>query len=102
MKKVIDGKLYDTETAESLCDVSPSHARTDFCYENTLLYRTKRGTYFIAGKGGARSRWAQSVPNGTIDGSGMQIINKEEARFLVETCCTVEEYEGVFGPLEEG
>jgi hypothetical protein len=53
MRRVIDRKIYDTETAEEIADVSaPCNDSGDFAYEETHLYRTKNGRWFIAGNGG--------------------------------------------------
>ena len=46
MKKIIDGKLYDTETAECLGFYQHFDGNT-FHYLREALYRTKKGTYFI-------------------------------------------------------
>ena len=49
MKRIIDGKTYNTETAEKICDTGNDEYATDFRYENSALYITKKGAYFIAG-----------------------------------------------------
>ena len=68
MKRIIDGKRYNTETATEICDVSaPGFYRGDFRYEDTQLYCTPRGGWFLAGEGGPMSRWARSVG---LTGSG--------------------------------
>ena len=46
MKKIINGKLYDTETAECLGFYQHFDGNT-FHYLREALYRTKKGTYFI-------------------------------------------------------
>ena len=64
MREVINGKVYDTKTAQQVCDITPLglvNGRRDFTWEDTRLYRTAKGAFFIAGEGGPRSRWAQSV-----------------------------------------
>ena len=49
MKKVIDGKVYDTETARKIGSGSRGHAGNPAFRES--LYKTKNGAYFIAGTG---------------------------------------------------
>ena len=82
MLRIIDGKRYDTETANLICDISPNDFHYgDFRYESTHLYRTGKGTWFIAGEGGPLSRWAQPVGQSSkCSGEGIQIITDEEAR----------------------
>ena len=102
MKRVIGGKLFDTVTAERVADVSPRiYSRDDFEYEDTVLYRTKKGAFFLAGSGGARSRWAQRVNNGSVGGSGMLPIDLAEAKSLVEEHGEVALYARLFGEPEE-
>jgi hypothetical protein len=79
MKKVIDRKLYNTDTAELIHTHSFGSCR-DFGYFVEELYITKSGRFFVAGKGGARSRWGRRVDQNTWSGSsGIEGLSKEEA-----------------------
>lgn len=49
-------------------------------WHDTQVYRAKRGGYFIAGKGGSRSRWAKPTPKGAIPGEGLEVVTQDEAR----------------------
>jgi hypothetical protein len=86
MRAIIDGKRYDTETSEQVCDISPSGlSYSDFSYEDTQLYVTKRGNFFLAGEGNAMSRWSQPHgQRGRRSGSGVQALDREDARRLLE------------------
>lgn len=86
MKRIVDGKRYDTATATEVADVSPrGFYGNDFRAEDTRLYRTPRGNWFIAGNGGALSRWSQSFgQSGRTNGSGLQPLESGEARELLE------------------
>jgi hypothetical protein len=86
MIRIVNGKRYNTETAKLLCNISSGgFSRSDFSYDNTDLYVTKNGNFFLAGEGGARSRWAQSYgQNGSQGGSGLRPIDKNDARSLLE------------------
>jgi len=81
MKQVIDGKTYNTETAieiENWC--SSGFAKGDFRYCDESLYITKKGRFFLAGEGGAMTRWCKPCGNnGWTGGSGIQALSKEEA-----------------------
>ncbi len=86
MKRVIDGKIYDTKTAEEICDLPCHHYPGDFQFHETTLYRTPRGNFFLAGKGGPMTRWAQPEGNsGYSGGSGLEVITHEEARGYAES-----------------
>lgn len=105
MQKVINGLLFDTGTAEQICDVTPKSAsdfRNDFRYQNDKLYRTKNGRFFIAGEGGAMSRWATPAGDGsTTGGSGIILVDEDEAKRLVERFSHADEYARLFGAPEE-
>ena len=58
MKKIIDGKIYNTDTATFIGN--HQHATWgDFQFEDTDLYRTPKGAFFVQGTGGAYSRWSR-------------------------------------------
>ena len=103
MRKIIDGKLYDTETAQEVCDVSASTVgSTDFHYDDTHLYVTKKGNFFIAGRGGVYSRWAMSYgPERVGGGSGIIPIDIDRAKKMAESRLTPERYQVFFGEPEE-
>jgi len=85
MEAVIEGLRYDTETAELVASHSYGYT-TDHGYADEDLYRTQNGRWFLAGKGGPASRYAESVDgNGRIGGSGIVPITELEAREHLET-----------------
>ncbi len=103
MKKIIDGKLYDTDTAKELCDLSPiGFSSSDFRWEDTRLYVTKKGAFFIAGEGNAMTRWAKTVGDTRSGGEGLQLIDEAEARDLIERHGSIELFTEVFGSAVEG
>lgn len=104
MRKVIDGKAYDTSTADLICDISrPGFNSTDFEWDHTGLYRTKKGAFFIAGEGNALSRWFVSVgKDGRGGGEGLTLVDEQEARGWVEQFGTPEDFVKCFGEPEEG
>ena len=81
MKKVIDGKIYNTETAILIAENKDrGFSKSDFQWEETSLYKTKKGNVFLAGKGGPMSRWAESVgSNGRCGGHGIEVLTPAEA-----------------------
>lgn len=86
MKRVIAGRVYNTETATRICSL-PCHAEStsDFSYHDTDLYRTKNGNYFLAGEGGPMSMWSKSHGNSTSGGEGITPIDKAEAMEYAES-----------------
>ena len=73
MKKVINHKLYNTDTAELLGEYSFGKGYSDVNYFYEALYRTKSGAYFIHGEGGARTEYATLVSSNSWTG-GENII----------------------------
>ncbi len=72
MKKVIQGLIYDTDKAEEIASYR-KYSPTDFNHVEESLYKTKNGRYFLAGEGGARSKYAEQVDQNTW-GGGWGII----------------------------
>lgn len=89
MKKIIDGKRYDTEKAEEIAAWWNGYAKNDFKRCEEVLFKTARGNYFLHGEGGAMS--AYSKPCGDMTGGGEDIIpmTREEAiRWCENRDCT--------------
>ena len=84
MKKVVNNKRYDTETAALVAADSYSHPG-DLGYWAEEIYRTKRGNWFLVGEGGAMSPYARAVgQNETRGGSVIIPFTKKEALAWLE------------------
>lgn len=99
MKAIIDGKRYDTETATCIADYtnvgSTASSMSDFRAFLEKLYRTKKGSWFLAGGGGAMSKYSQPVSGGSGGGSRIIPLTEDEAfEWLQDTGQTelLEEY----------
>lgn len=104
MKKVINGSLYNTETARRLGGWSNTNNYRDFNYCEETLYRTKSGKFFIHGEGGAMSKYAQTISSNEWSG-GEEIIpcTYDEAREWAEVHLDGDDYIAAFGePAEDG
>jgi hypothetical protein len=104
MKQVMDGKFYDTSKANRICELASStQDRGNYGWHNTELYRTAKGRFFIAGKGGPRSIWAERIDNNSWrGGDGMRAVTEDEARSYMEAAgCSAEEFVEAGLPLEE-
>lgn len=98
MQAVIDGKKYNTETADEICDISPiGYMSSDFNWHDTRLYRTKKGAFFLAGRGGPRSIWARSFgQHGSQGGEGIRPLSYDDARVYAEKHASVAMIEKYF------
>jgi len=85
MKRVIAGRVYNTETAIEICEIEcNSSGYSDFRWHQTSLYKTKNGNFFLAGEGNAMSMWAQPCGNMTGSGAGIRPISLSEASHYAE------------------
>jgi hypothetical protein len=69
-RRIVEGRVYDTDTAQLvhvLCNTG-GHIALDFHAEYTALYRTRRGSFFIAGQSGACGRWKRHQNGGYSPG----------------------------------
>lgn len=102
MRKVINGKLYDTEKARKIAEWSDGYPR-DFGYVSETLYRKRTGEYFIHGEGGPQSAYAQSCgQNSWMGGEKITPVSYESAKDWMERHCEADEYEAEFGTPAEG
>jgi hypothetical protein len=102
MKKVIDGALYNTDTARQIGHAEPSGPDTrNFQYFCETLYQTKSGKYFLHGEGHGNSRYG--VWHGNTGGWGEKIMpmTPEEAREWAEENLDADIYSEEFGEPEE-
>lgn len=58
MKKTINRKVYNTDTAELIAGVNVGTFGDPAGYEEAL-YKTKKGLFFLYGKGGAESKYVE-------------------------------------------
>lgn len=85
MQQVINGKRYDTETAERLTGSHYGYS-SDFDYLWEDLYRTKKGAYFIAGEGGPRTSYRTEVSqNIYARGEAIRPLTEAQALDWLET-----------------
>ena len=101
MKKIINGRLYDTSTATLIGSVNYSYPG-DFEYWEENLYRKKTGEFFLYGEGGPMSQYAHRTgQNQWAGGEGIRPLTLTEAREWAERYLDVEKYEQIFGVIEE-
>lgn len=102
MKKIINGKVYNTETAECVAEYSNGGGWRDFKHFEEELYRKKTGEFFLHGQGGPMTRYAEACSTGGWS-SGEKIVplSYEDAQKWAETNLDADEYEEIFGEVVE-
>lgn len=102
MKKIIHGRIFDTERAIKIGEASYGYAG-DFSSWSAALYKTPRsGKFFLAGEGGPMTRWAQSVgQNEWSGGEDIIPLSPEDALEWAEENLETEEFEQHFADMIE-
>lgn len=100
MKRIIDGKRYDTDTAEKIGFAKHGSTR-DFEYYEETLYCKRTGEYFVHGFGHGASRYATHTENGWGPGENIAPMTYEQAREWAEKNLDADDYEHEFGPTSE-
>jgi len=101
-KKIINGKLYNTETATLVAEWCNNYSTTDFNYCDESLYRKRTGEYFISGAGGPLTQYSRSCGNNSWGyGSEITPLTKKEAKQWAEDKMSADGYIAEFGEVEE-
>lgn len=102
MKKIINGKRYDTDTAKECGTAYSKLGRRDFGYWEETLYQKRTGEFFLYGEGGPASRYAVSAGQNSWSG-GEKIIplSAQNAMKWAEEHLEADEYERIFGEVTE-
>lgn len=102
MKKIINGKVYDTETAKKVASWYSDYGRTDFHYYEESLYRKKTGEFFLYGDGNAASPYSRRCgQNEWCGGEKIVPLTFAEAQEWAEKHLDGDEYCAIFGEPDE-
>ena len=101
MKKIINGKRYDTDTATRIGSAGYGYSG-DLGYWAEELYRKKTGEFFLYGEGGPMSKYARRTgSNEWSGGKEIRPLSPKEAQEWAEEYLDGDEYEKIFGTIEE-
>lgn len=102
MIEIIRGRKYNTETAEMVAEYATYDRRkSDLSYYEEELYKKKTGEFFLHGMGGPMTKYAVAVGNAYSDGEKIIPLTEEQAKEWVERYMDAEDYEEIFGEVEE-
>ena len=102
MKKIINGRVYDTDKARELGTYANAGDWRDFSHLEETLYRKKTGEYFLFGEGGPATKYAEAEgQNSWTGGRRIMPMTYDEAREWAEEHLTADEYEAIFGEIVE-
>ncbi len=85
MKKIIEKKVYNTETATLIAEYWNGFSNNDFRNLSEDLYITQKGQWFIHGRGGAMTKYSESNGNSSWGSSDIILLSGSEAYNWLET-----------------
>lgn len=101
MKKILNNRVYDTDTATAIGDSDNGASPTSFDYCIETLYRKRTGEYFLHGKGGPRSKYATQRYGSLCSGGRIMPLAYDEARQWAVDHLSADDYEAEFGEVVE-
>ena len=102
MKKIINNRVYDTDTAQELGSWSNDGSWRDFSHTEETLYRKRTGEFFLHGEGGPATKYAEFVDYNTrTGGERIMPMTLDEAKQWAEAEMDGEDYEHEFGAVDE-
>lgn len=101
MKKIINGKIYNTDTAKAVGGYASNSTTSDLDYFEETLYIKKTGEFFLYGEGSAISKYGTRCGDSWGYGYSIIPLSWEEAREWSEKRLSVDNYEKIFGEVEE-
>lgn len=90
MKKIINGKVYDTTTAKRCSDVIDIGSVNELEYYGLTLYKKRTGEFFLS-----RDVYLGDLDNGIIP------LTYDDAREWAESHLDADDYESIFGEITE-
>lgn len=101
MKKVINGKVYDTDTARDVGCFDSGAGDRLFGWSETL-YVKRTGEYFLFGEGGPGSKYSvRTGVNNTTGSAKIFPLSYDDARKWAEDNLDADEYIAEFGAIAE-
>lgn len=107
MKKIIKGKRYDINGNECDMDIATCLGEWDngkcgcsgVQYAEERLFRKKTGEFFLHGKGGAMTIYADSRYGNVSSGEQIIPLSESEAKKWAKDHLDGDDYEGIFGEV---
>lgn len=104
MIRIIDGKRYNTDTANFVICWNNGLSALDHNSIDESLYQTSKGSWFIWGEGGANSKYSEVLEGNSIYCAGNRIVplTPDAAQSWLEEHGMTDELEEYFsGSIED-
>lgn len=101
MKKIINGRKYDTSTATKIDYCDNGYYHTDFQHACETLYRKRNGEYFLHAEGGPLSEHATVRGDNRGYGESIAPLTIADAKDWAQKKLDGDEYESIFGVVTD-
>ena len=101
MKKIINYKMYNTDTATEVASYCNGYSCGDFRHLQETLYRKKTGEFFLYGCGGAMTMYSTPSGDDWTGGEDISSLTEGDAKIWVMEHCDADTYIALFGEVEE-
>lgn len=102
MKKIINHKKYDTETAEIIATGSHEYPGSEYMYVSETLYLKKSGEFFLLGSESTVEAFSNNAKDCYYFEAPICIILDIDAiKRWASDCLSVEDYEAIWGEVSE-
>lgn len=101
MKKIINYKMYNTDTATEVASYCNGYSCGDFRHVQETLYRKKTGEFFLYGCGGAMTMYSTPSGDDWTGGEDITPLTDGDAKIWVMEYCDADTYITLFGEVEE-
>lgn len=100
-KKIINGKMYNTETAKEIAYYWNGYSGNDFRSMSETLYLKKTGEYFLYGSGGPLSKYGEDYGREKTWGDKFIPMSEDKAKKWCMENLDANEYIEIWGEVEE-
>ncbi len=101
MKKIINNKLYNTDTAKEVASYSNGYGWGQSHHVHETLYRKKTGEFFLYGCGGPMTEYSEFKHGCWSGGERIVPLSEQETKVWVTAFCDADTYIAIFGEVEE-
>lgn len=100
MRKIINGRIYDTETARKLFEADNDEMYSSPFHVCETLYRTRTGYYFLHGVCGYLSAFSRTAAFAKVHSENIKIITETDAIEWVKHYGTDEDMKKILNEKE--
>lgn len=100
MKKIINGHLYNTDTASKIGFWNNGYKIPSMCYCSETLYKKRNGEFFLHGYGGALSAYGEFFGNIRRWGNRIIPLTLKEAKGWAKKHISLDKYLDLFKVID--